>query len=205
MSTFLDLKTDVNEIASRTVGDFAYKSLTAELNARLRLVEMEATSDIATTDDVEGYALPSDYLETVSLFAFGGGLSVPRLPVVLTDEFMTSGSLSLSGAPVEASITKGFIRFNPVPDNTYTVRLRYIASLADMSANDDTNDVLDGFYNIYLYGALKHWTALIRETERMQHWSGLFGEAIAQAEGATARSRYGAESAAVMPPQRGAA
>lgn len=204
MATFLELKTDVNEIASRTVPDYTYKALTAELNARLRVVEMEATTDISTVVSTEKYNLPSNYLETINLFAFGGGIST-RIPIMLTNEGMTSGSLSLSGVPVEAVIVKDLIGFNPIPDNVYTIRLRYIASLANLSGDSDTNDVLDGFYNIYLYGALKHWTALTRNMERMQHWSGLFEEAVAQAEAATARARYGVESASVMPPQRGAA
>jgi hypothetical protein len=202
VATFLDLKTDVNEIAARTVADYAYTALTSELNARLRLVDMEVSTTISATTGTSSYAISADVLETINLRATAGGITTP---IILTNEFDLVGSLDSSGRPVEAVITDGFIAFNPTPDQDYTISHRTINRLAALSADGDTNDVLTNHYNVYLYGALKHWTALTRDIERMQHWSGLFEEAVTQAEATTARARYGTESAAVMPPQRGVA
>lgn len=206
MASYTQLQADVNEVATRTVSTLAYTSLTAELNARLRLTLMEATDNITTADDVEAYALAADFLEARNVFLFSAGLvaqGIPRLPVQLTTEFDANVSLSLSGLPTEAHISKGSIRLNPIPDAEYTLRIRYIAKLADLSGGSDTNDVMDNHYNIYLYGALKHHTALTRDMEMTAHWGGMFEEAVKQAELADARKLYGTESLAVLPPQRG--
>lgn len=200
MATYTQLQADVNEVATRTVSALAYTSLTAELNARLRLTLMETGGAINTVSGTSAYDLPSGTLELRYLNA---GLSGLTTPVTLTTEVSLTASLKTSGRPVEAVVIDGKIILNPVPDDVYAIGYRGIGRLADLSGGSDTNDVMDNHYNIYLYGALKHHTAITRDIEMTAHWGGMFEEAIKQAELADARKLYGAESLAILPPQRG--
>ncbi len=195
MSTFLTLKTDVNQIADRTVADSAYRALTSELNSRLRLTIMESFSVITTVDDTESYALPTDFLEGRNIYIN----ATPRTPVALTTQFSQYSSHNESGRPTEASVIDAALLLNPIPDAAYSVVLRYIAKIDALSGDADTNDILDCHYNVYLYGALKHHTALTRDIEMTAHWGGMFEQAIAQAQKSDARRLYGAESLAMTP------
>lgn len=184
--SYTQLQTDVNTLARRTVDTISYKLLTNELNARLRLTLMESTSSI--TVNAESEALPADFLEARALYLDAS----PRIPIEIVSEFTKTAEFASSGRPAQALITDGNILFNAVPDGEYTVQLRYIASLANLSGGSDTNAVMDAHYQIYVYGALKHWTQITRDRDEMAHWTVMFEQAIDQAEKADNRKRWGA-------------
>jgi len=165
-ATFADLKTNVrNAFNDREPPAFVYTLVTAELNTRLRVLQMETEVDLAVSG--ESTALPADFLEVRHVYLD----QVPRVELDLISEFSKSSTYRSSGEPRAYTIINGFILLNPVPDGSYTVTMRYIAKLADLSADADTNAVLTTFPSLYLYGAL-HQAAM---------WEG-DGEAAAKYE-----------------------
>lgn len=185
-NSFTQLQTDVDTVARRSVDTITYQLLTDELNARLRLTLMESTSTI--TVNAESEALPADFLEARAMYiSVNGG----RHPIEIVSEFTQSNEYRSSGVPKQAVFTKGNVLFNPAPDGEYSVELRYIASLAALSGGSDTNDVMDTHYPIYLYGALKHFGAIIRDENAVNWWERMFEQAIENAERADKNRRYG--------------
>ena len=156
-ATFADLKTNVRSAFNdrSDIPDFVYTLTTAELNSRLRVMQMESTSSLAVS--VESTALPADFIEARHAYLDKD----PRVRLDLADEFSKTTDFRTSGEPKTYTIVDGFLLLNPVPDGSYTVLLRYIAKLADFSADADTNDVLVTFPSLYFYGAL--WQAAMWE------------------------------------------
>lgn len=155
-ATFADLKTNVrNAFNDREPPAFVYTLVTAELNTRLRVLQMETEVDLAVSG--ESTALPADFLEVRHVYLD----QVPRVELDLISEFSKSSTYRSSGEPRAYTIINGFILLNPVPDGSYTVTMRYIAKLADLSADADTNTILTTFPQLYMYGAL--WQAAMWE------------------------------------------
>ena len=186
MATFLGLKADADNLARRTVDTVCYELLRDELNSRLRVTEMEAEADI--TINAEEEALPAGFLEQRGFYLDTN----PRRWLEVVNEFTHATQHRTSGVPRQVKFTKEAAQFNPVPDGEYTGKLRYLAALAALSGDSDTNDVLDTYYRVYLYGALKHFaSAILLDETRAAYWGGLFEAALSEAHKADERKRFG--------------
>ena len=154
-ATFADLKLNVrNAFNDREPPAFIYDLVTAELNTRLRVLQME-TVDAAFAISAESTALPADFISMRSAYLN----TTPRVKLDLADEFSKNADFSNSGRPYTYTIVNGFLLLNPVPDGAYTATLRYIASMAAFSADGDTNTVLTTYPATFFYCALKHSSA----------------------------------------------
>lgn len=69
----------------------------------------------------------------------------------------------------------------PTPDQQYTGHIRIRDAFCSLSATNRTNWVLEKHPDIYLWGALKQSAPWLHEDERIGTWTGLFREAIEQA------------------------
>lgn len=187
MATYTQLQADVNAFAVRTVPAVCYQLLTEELNARLRLSLMEATTTI--TINAESEALPAGFLQARAFYLS----DEPRTPLEIVSEFSRARQFRTSGRPRQVAFNDGVALFNPAPDGEYSGELRYIAKLANLSAGSDTNDVMDNHYPIYLYGALKHFSNFLGgdDGNRGMKWEAAFERALADAQRSDGLKRYG--------------
>jgi len=187
-ATFTDLQANVRSAFNdrADIPAFVYTLTTAELNSRLRVLQMESTSSFAVTG--ESTALPADFIDARALYLDKD----PRVRLDLASEFSQSTDYRSSGEPRTYTIVNGFILLNPVPDGTYTVLLRYIAKLADFSAGTDTNTVLTTFPALYFYAALKHAAAWEGDAEAEAGYEAMLEREIIRVEQRERNARFSA-------------
>lgn len=171
----MDLFATAQSILGRSVVAGAMDMLTADLNMRLRVRQMETSATLAVGDPIPAdfvEALRVDLDDTTLLPATEGNLADGAFCVV-GDELLTTAS-------------------------TGALTLRYVARLATL-ASGETNAVLDAYPALYLYGLLRHHSALVRDDAGRQHWDALFEGALAEANKADVRSRQSEVSMRPVP------
>lgn len=184
---FATLKSRIAAIIGRAPADVCYELVTADVNQELRLRVMEST---ATLTEAATVALPSDFLDMVSLYRDTDPRHTlkPLPPQALQRTFRSSG------IPEFYSITDGVLTLSPAPSGSEDLVMRYLASASDLSADGDTNAVLAKYPSIYVYGALSHHALLIRDMEALAGWAAAYEKAKAQARKDDASYRSGVGS-----------
>ncbi len=163
---FQTLKASVESALGRTdVPDYVYTLMTSDINRDIRIVEMESTSTLSVSS--EATALPADFLQVVSMYVD----TTPRSPMVPLTRQAQATRHDSSGQPYYYAITDGEIQVMPVPDGTYSVVMRYIASVAAFSGVADTNDVITLHPGLFLYSALYHAAVWKQDAELVAGYS----------------------------------
>ena len=165
-----------------------YDLATAELNARLDLRIMQTETDLSLTGGTQNVALPSDFLRPIHAYIDSGGV---RYVLDQADEFNSNVGYRSSGMPGQYVIISGNLLTNPVPDDDYTLTLRYTAKLDDFSADADTNAVLTTHPALYLYGSLKHVATWAQDAEALAFYTGQFEGEIRRAQEQNDRAQFG--------------
>ena len=179
---FSTLKSRVLALIGRAPADVVYELVTSDINADLRMTIQESTTTIT---EAASMSLPSDFLSVVDVYRDVD----PRTPLRPTTAQAINRTHITSGTPSEYAIVDGAMLLNPSPNGSETVNLRYIAKLTDLSADDDTNDVLTKYPQIYVYGVLYHHGILIGDT-RSGLWQAAYDGARRQAKQSDARDRF---------------
>ena len=188
IANYGELKTAVREWYSdrSDIPTTVYDLATAELNSKLRLKIMESTTSLAVSG--ESTALPSDFLEVRHAYLDRD----PRIVLDAVDEFSKTADYDSSGVPRSYTIIDGNILLNPSPDGSYTVFIRYIASLSDLSADADTNTVLTTYPAMFMYAALKHTAVWAQDAEMMPVYSQALEAEVKRVKRVDQASRFGA-------------
>lgn len=181
---FGTLKSRILALIGRAPNDLVYELVTADINQTLRLRVMESTT---TLTEAASVTLPSDFLEVVSIYRD----TDPRSTLQPTTEQTFHRTYETSGVPRFYSVIDGALLLSPAPNGSENIVMRYIAQLADLSADTDTNDVLTKYPGIYVYGALVHHAALIRDAENAATWLAGYDAAKRQAQKDDRATRYG--------------
>ena len=95
-----------------------------------------------------------------------------------------------TGLPEFFTVTSQ-IEFNRTPDTDYDVELQYYALAATLTEANQTNNVLDQYPSIYLYGALKHLFVFADDDQMATKYDSLFINAIKGANKKDKQGRYG--------------
>ncbi len=157
---FQTLKASVEGALGRTdIPDYIYTLMTADINRDVRILEMEETTTLSVSS--ESTALPSTFLQVVSMYVDAD----PRSIMTPITHQVLSVKHDTSSRPYYYAITDGFLQVMPVPDSTYDVVLRYLASVTAFSANADTNDIITLHPGLFLYSALHHAAIWKQDTE----------------------------------------
>jgi hypothetical protein len=143
----------------------------AAINRSVRhpLMEKRATATITSGE----YALPSDWVETVSLQSDAG-----RYSLVSVAEL---ADLRKAGAYMRAyAWGNNGIDLNPIPtiDLPIELTLTYIGSIPELSLSSPTNWLLTQAQDVYLYGSLMHTAPFLQEDARLQVWAALYASAV---------------------------
>ncbi|MEZ5935823.1 MAG: hypothetical protein R3F54_28720 [Alphaproteobacteria bacterium] len=151
----------------------------AEMRRRLRIFKMEVTEDLTISG--ETLVVPSRFLAVKRAYIPGyealDVLDGEALVRKLADNRGTSGrpdAFALEGREDQLPI----LRFAPIPDQTYTLRLTYLADPALLD-DDDCNVILDEYPDAYFYGCLSHLGDHARNKERLPDWQAKFDAAMA--------------------------
>lgn len=184
---FGTLKSRILAVIGRAPADVCYELVTADINQTLRLAAMESTTTLVEAAEI---TLPSDFLGVVDIYRDVD----QRTTLAPTTAQTLNRMYETSGTPTHYAIVDGKMLLSPSPSGSENIKLRYYASLADLSADGDTNDVLTLYPSIYVYGVLAHHAALIRDNEAVATWFAAYEKARDQADDDSKKKRIGAGS-----------
>ncbi len=194
LSTYSELKTSVANYLNRddltslipTFIQLTETRLNRELRVRANMVRAETT----TTASTAFYNLPSDLIELRNI----------------TYETSDSNSYALnylspeSGTREYGSYTSGYpraytnlgknIKLYPSPDATYTIGINYFQKLTPLSDSVSTNNILDEFSDLYLFGSCLEGAIYLNDTEQTQRFASIFTDTLNNAQEAEEKARY---------------
>lgn len=180
---FGQLKSRLLALIGRAPNDLCYELVTADINQRLRVREMEAQATIAASATV---ALPADFIQVQSIYLDGNPPTTLYPIVPGAKAVITQGA---SGLPVFYEVIDGSLRLEPVPNGTNNLILRYYAKVPDLVLDGDTTRVLNKFPAVYVYGTLAHHAALIRDEKAVAIHYAAFEKAVMQANAEDRRAK----------------
>ena len=157
---------------------------------KVRELETRAT---ATADTASRYiALPDGYLSMRRL----------QINAANTTDIQQRSADALkirpgSGLP-QYFATTSQIEFDIVPDSEYTLEMLYYKRPTALSATNDTNAILTGYPNIYLYGTVWAVLAYSGEEDKATEWYGRFLGAIRGANKQDRRGRFSSGASAAI-------
>lgn len=153
---------------------------------QLRVVEMEdrATASTSTTDRF--LALPDGFLKMRQLQI--------TIDTELYDmDFVPLKSMTIysqAGVPTQFTVTDQ-IEFNRTADQAYTMEMNYWRKLTALSSSNTTNDILDNYPNIYLFGCLHYAFLWSMQYDLAQMWEAKFNEQVAEANRRSRKNHIG--------------
>jgi len=179
-----------------TLGEF-------RMNLELRVREMVERIAAPINEPVEKMA--ARFLEPISAsVTLAGGLRTYPLKYVTAHE-LSRGWRDLTGDPALYTIVGGEILFGPKidfdvdadDDDRPTMELIGYFSQVALGADNESNDILKRYPQIYLYAALLEASAFVT-ADQLSTWAGAYAEAIDKANAAGQASQF--ESMAQEPP-----
>lgn len=142
----------------------------ARFNRELRVNAMlQRDTTTATTDYV---ALPSDWLEHVSIAVINDGTVYKPLTYVGNEEFNRLRLQNLTGAVRYYTIQENNILLLPEFDaGAVELEIFYYGKIPALSVSNTTNWLLSRAPDLYLYGALSAADTYLQNDERLPLWA----------------------------------
>jgi hypothetical protein len=153
------------------------------MNARLRLMMMEATEGLTIASGIDYATLPSRFIMPLTL-AYDA--SNERL-IQVDRESLDGEYIATAGRPLYYAYASGQVDFDRAADADYALTLRYVKRL-DLAA-DSTNAVLNAAPFSYLYGALQAYARWIEDGDQLAQYAALFQQELRQLEDLDRHSR----------------
>lgn len=151
-SELVDAITDrMNDSALSTYAPEFIGLAEAQFNRRLNTLEGEAT---ATTTAASSIALPTGFLAIKSIYLDTDPKQV--LNPMSAKNVATYWASQTTAKPLNYAVASNEIMLAPSPDDTYTVKMTYLAKLTPLSATNTTNWLLESHPDLYLYASLAH-------------------------------------------------
>lgn len=198
LQSFSDLKTAIANQLDRTdltdnIPDFI--TLTEErISNTLRVRCMEERSQMTTVADKDHYGLPTDWIQARHIKVVNGRGGVDRDLEYLTPEAFDIKMARLYGAsggePRYYTILGNEIRYGPMPQGGKTIEILYYAKPQALSNTHTSNNILNTYPSIYLYGATLEGKIYVEDNEGVVKYGKLYDQAIQNAEDSDARSQH---------------
>jgi hypothetical protein len=78
----------------------------------------------------------------------------------------------------------------PTPDAAYTIGINYFKKVTPLSSSVTTNDILDEFPDLYLYGSCLEGALYLNDNEQTQRFLNIFMQTLDNVKESEERSRY---------------
>jgi hypothetical protein len=182
LSTYDDLKAEIagwlrrSDLTAEIPSFIALAE--AQMNRRLRVRPM--TARLAQSWSAEYVDLPDDFLSERLVKLTSGGVTVLRY--LSPEEMDARVRAPSSGRPRFYALYGEEMRLHPSPDQAYAAELVYLQALPALSETNQSNWLLAGHPDAYLYGALTQSAPYLRADERLQTWTALFGAVLTDIE-----------------------
>jgi hypothetical protein len=190
ISTYTELKASIanwlnrSDLTSEIADDFI-KLVEADLNAKLRIRQMEQVETI--TIDSETETVPTGFIAVRSFYILSGSTKYHLNYITPANLFAIKGG-STTGLPrvysIESDNGVEQFRFGPAPDTTYTGYLQYYKAFSPLSSANASNYILASHPAVYLYGTLFHAANFIGGIDQgqSQSWLGMYQTALERLE-----------------------
>ena len=190
ISTYTELKASIanwlnrSDLTSEIADDFI-KLVEADLNAKLRIRQMEQIETI--TIDSETETVPTGFIAVRSLYILSNGTKY-HLNYISPASLISIKGGSTSGLPrtytIESDNGTEQFRFAPEPDSSYTGYIQYYKAFTPLSSADASNYILASHPAVYLYGTLFHAANFIGGIDQgqSQSWLGMYQTALERLE-----------------------
>jgi hypothetical protein len=166
IATWLN-RSDLTNIIPSLV-TLAHAEIDSELRGSIREDDRVLTLTNGTAD------LPTDFRRLLNV-------SIEGMPLIPLDRQGLDGRSPISGQPRYYRILQGSIEVYPTPAADTDIAIVYERSIPVLELDDDTNEVLDRFPALYLYGALKHSAPFLLEDDRLPVWGALYVDQLSKA------------------------
>lgn len=156
-------------------------------NAQTQLMtrEMETIEVLTTSEKL--IDLPDNFEKMRSITLISGSDSLTIKYQAPEELLRRSGS----GRPEFYTIIGNQIEFNRVPDAYYDLSITFYKKPCALTETNQTNSVLTGYPNIYLYGVLHQVFLWSEDTDESVKYALKFQDAIKGANKADKKARYG--------------
>jgi hypothetical protein len=149
--------------------------------------------------DAEEVAAPADLAELDDISHDGPTYFGELARVTLGDLTRIKSIHGDTGPPVAVAIKQdaagnNYFMFAPEPDQTYTLRASYFASITNgsaLSASNQTNRFILENPDLYVYATLSESAPFLREDERLATWEGILQQRLDELEQETKDKLYG--------------
>ncbi len=176
-----DLEVDANRIPNLIA--LAEDRIYVELD----YTDLETTADI--TIDAQTVALPTDFLEQRSHYI---DVADPQQRVQYTtpERLRDYDQGKQASFPSFYTIEGPNLVFSPQPADTYTGKWLYLARKPRLSADTDTNEILDKYQGLYLYGACLEGASYLGNAPRALEFAQFFGDIMEKVNRQGRRARF---------------
>ena len=199
ISTYTELKSTIANWLNRSdltseISDDFIKLVEADLNAKLRIRQMEQIDTITFNSETE--TVPTGFIAVRSFYILSGGTKYHLNYITPANLFAIKGG-STTGLPrvytIESDNGVEQFRFAPSPDTTYTGYLQYYKAFTPLSSGNASNYILASHPSVYLYGSLFHAANFIGgiDQAQVQNWIAMYQTALERLESNDQQDSFG--------------
>lgn len=146
----------------------------ADLNARLRLSQMEVRTILSASSEYTSFVTEPLELRNIQI-----NTNPVTALSYMSPQDMDRIYGGKTGKPLFYAIVADTLQLAPIPDGTYNVEIDYYASITGL-ATTATNFLLTKAPDIYLYGSLLHSAPYVHDDKRITIWLKLYERAMAR-------------------------
>ncbi len=192
ISTFTELKASIASWLHRSdlttvIPDFI-TLLESRINRTLRLRTMESDNSLTLTSGTRTVALPSGYVEPISLALIISGEAYDYLDYRLPNQLPIDVNSSSARRPRMYAINGTNIEFPNLSDETYAMTFRMVGTFT-LSDASPTNWLLTNHPDIYLFGSLLEATSYLNNDKRIPLWQMKYDLAVSEVRNKENRAR----------------
>ncbi|MDD9727220.1 hypothetical protein PVV74_17300 [Roseovarius sp. SK2] len=192
ITTYAELKTAIanwldRDDLSDSAGDFI---TLGERKLEREVKHWKGEKRATATFDGRFTAVPADLLEVLRL-----QVDIDERPLQLVNaqemHQMRARTSNTAGRPKYFALVDSSFEVYPTPDEDYTGTLYYRATLPSLSDSNTSNWLLEIAPDAYLYASLLESAPFLRDDERLQTWTALYGAAVNQINKVSERATHG--------------
>lgn len=170
----------------------------ARINRDVEAIEMEARATYTTVAGERYITLPTDYrrLRNIQIATSGGRKSLRQLTPEQMDRI--HGEVT-SGEPADYAVYGNQFEIQPTPPEGTAIEIVYLYRLPIMSADADTNPLLDRNPNVYIYAAMLEVTPFLEADKRLTTWREFYEAELSALNSEAEEARFSGAPLQILP------
>lgn len=193
LATYSDLKTSVANYLNRNdltsvIPDFitlTENRLNRDLRSRANMVRANTT----TTSGTAFYSLPTDLIEIRNI-VYDNGSSDYALSYLSPESGNREYGTYSNGFPRAYTNLGKNIKLFPTPDAAYTIGINYFRKLSPLSESNTSNNILQEFPDLYLFGSCLEGAIYLNDSEQTQRFNAVYQKTLNDVMSSEEKARY---------------